>query len=664
MEKNKNDKIIKSSTFSRINQKLGKAGIWTVILVSVIFICSVFASLIQSDWGRIHIETVYFEARDNQTVAYDLYVPREVNEDNKVPLIIVIPGFQRSRETQGHLALEFARRGYVVINIDPYSQGDSSSSQGMQGNAIATIEGYGAFDLIDYIYDNDDVYPFVNKDKIGVTGHSAGGNAAYQAAVHFGKESVNNDGISKVHSIFISGYVISIASNINFSKSNMGMDYALYDEGAFRNILNTEAPEGYNKADMTWAVEAHTFVNSGLEKGGLPTIPLSEQIEIGRIYGHPNIGNMRQVFNTPALHAFQPYDTGANANMIEFFEVALDFRNDAIAVNNHVWVYKEAFTTVSMIASLALIIPVAMLFYRIPFFNKAKQEPIINTKRRSVGSLINYVVVFIITATFAAMTYLPSSQLTLTLFPEASNSVNTWFFPQRMTNTVAVWAVISGLFAVIVFLISQYGTYFVKKHALKQEVSHSAMIESWGIKTGWINALKTILVALMTVTVYFGLLMIVYWIFKVDFRFLFIIAARPLNAKVLIQILMYFPLFFVFYLSNSIRVNGGQMRGGLSETAKLFLAGLMNIAGLLVILIIQYAVFFETGTIAFTELSDGTTQWLYVNILFTLIPIMFLMPFFNRWFYKISGNAYLGPIIICIIFVMMTINNSVAYIPV
>ena len=169
-------------TWTKINQVLGRSGRWVVILFLTIFVASIFASLIQNDWGKVTIETVYLDTRDNQTLAYDIYIPDGVDEDHKAPVIIEIAGFQRSRETQGHVALEFARRGFVVINIDPYSQGDSTSSSGVQGAAIATYEGYGAFDLIDYIYDNDDVYPFIDKTRIGVTGHSAGGNAAYQAA--------------------------------------------------------------------------------------------------------------------------------------------------------------------------------------------------------------------------------------------------------------------------------------------------------------------------------------------------------------------------------------------------------------------------------------------------------------------------------------------------
>jgi hypothetical protein len=649
--------------FKRVISKIDRVTFLVLFLTLTILVSSLFASLIQNDFGNVDIETVYFEARDDQVVAYDLFVPKTVTIDNKAPLIVVIAGFQRTRETQAHVALELARRGFVVINIDPYNSGDSTSSRGIQGRALATVEGYGAFDIIDHVYDHDDVYPFVDKDRIGVTGHSAGGNAAYQAAIHFGKRAVDNNGVSKVHSIYISGYVLSINSSINFSRSNMGMDYALYDEGAFRNPVNPSAPEGYNKADMGWAVESHTFVNSGLERQGLEPIDLGTEVEMGRIYGNPNLRSMRQVFNTPTIHAFQPYSNEANGKNISFFEIAMDFRHETLTSNDQVWQIKEVLTTISLIASLAMIVPIATLIYRIPFFKKAKDEPIIVTKKHSKGARIQLIVVFIVTATFAALTYLPSAKLTLTLFPEASRSVNTWFFPQRMTNAVMVWAVISGSFALLVFIVSKGITMYVENKRTGQPVQVMSELKSWGVAPGWIKFFKTMLVAAMTITAYFLLLMIIYWIFRVDYRFIFIMAARKLNGKVLIQIMMYLPLFLIFYVSNSIRVNAGQMHGSVKESIKLLMAAFMNISGLLIILIIQYVSFIRTGTIAFTELPDGTTQWLYVNILFTLIPVMFLMPFFNRWFYKLSGNAYLGPVVIGFIFVMLAINNSVAYIP-
>ncbi|MGD9910259.1 MAG: alpha/beta hydrolase family protein [Candidatus Izemoplasmatales bacterium] len=631
----------------------------TIILFMVILLSSIIASLIQSNFGKVTVTTESLDTRDNQTLVYDLYVPDSATTDNLAPAIVIIAGFQRSRETQGHLALEFARRGFVVFNIDPYSQGDSTSSSGVQGTSIATLEGYGSFDLIDYIYDNDDVYPFIDKTRIGVTGHSAGGNAALQAAIHFGKDAVNNHGVSKVNSVFVSGYVLSIQSDISFSLSNMGIDYALYDEGAFRNQVNPDAPIGTSLSDMTWMIESHDFVNSGLEKSGLDAISYGTQVELGKIYGNPNLRNMRQVFNTPIIHAFQPYSLAATTNIINFFEIAMNFRSQTITPSNQIWVYKEIFTTISLIASLALLVPFTGMLYEIPFFKKTLKAPVIVLTKRTKIDLMVYILLFVLAAGFAALMYLPSAKLTLTLFEKASNSVNSWFFPQRMTNAVAVWAVLSGLFSAFLFV----GYHFLSKAIGKNQQKEVPTTASWGINMKFKDVMKTFLLGIIVITLYFTLLNIIQALLHVDYRFLFIMSARHVNFRIVLQLLMYFPLFFVFYFSNSIRVNGSQMHGKLGEAWKMVLAAFMNIAGLAILLIIQYVTFANTGTIAFTELPDGTTQWLYINILFTLLPVMFLMPLFNRWFYKLSGNAYIGPVIICGIFLVMALSNSVAYLP-
>ena len=630
-----------------------------VTLLVIILITSIFASLIQNNWMSVSIDTVHLDTRDNQVLVYDIYVPDGVTEENPAPLVIVIAGFQRSRETQGHVAMELARRGFVVINMDPYSQGDSTSSSGVQGSAIATVEGYGAFDLIDYIYDNEDVYPFTDKDRIGVTGHSAGGNAALKAAIYFGQDSVNNGGVSKVHSIYISGYVLSIQSDIVFAKSNMGTDYALYDEGAFRNAVNDAAPDDFSKSDMVWMIESHDFVNSGLDQEGSPTIPYSEPIQIGKIYGNPNLRNMRQVFNTPTIHAFQPYSVTATANIIKYFEVAMDFRSDSLASVDQVWLYKEVLTSISLIASLAMVLPAAGLLYEIPFFRTSKQDSVFVTTSRSTKGLIVYLILFVIAASVAAFTFLPMSKLSFVIFPKASNSVPTWFYPQRMTNTVMLWAFLNGLFSASLFIGHHYVSNWFKRRN-NQPLDNN---DSWGVKMPLKNIGKTILIGILIIVFYYTTLNLIQALLHVDYRFLFLMAARRINTRVFLQSFLYVPFFFFFYFSNAIRVNGSQMHGTLPEWAKLTLAALMNISGLAIILFIQYFVFFKTGTIAFTELPDGTTQWLYVNMLFNLIPVLILMPLFNRWFYKISGNSYLGAFVICGLFVIMALSNSVAYIP-
>ena len=122
--------------------------------------------------------------------------------------------------------------------------------------------------------------------------------------------------------------------------------------------------------------------------------------------------------------------------------------------------------------------------------------------------------------------------------------------------------------------------------------------------------------------------------------------------------LEYVPGFFVFYLANSIRVNAGSRFEGQREWRNLLVNGLGNSVGLMLILVIQYSCFASTGTIYWKD------EWLYVNLLFGVIPMMFVLPYFNRQFFRMTGRVYLGPMVTCLIFVMMMLTSNVCYIPI
>jgi len=77
----------------------------------------------------------------------------------------------------------------------------------------------------------------------------------------------------------------------------------------------------------------------------------------------------------------------------------------------------------------------------------------------------------------------------------------------------------------------------------------------------------------------------------------------------------------------------------------------------LLIVVIQYATFAATGTVYWTE------GWLYVNLLFAVVPMMFVLPYFNRYFFRLTGRPYLGPMTTCLIFVMILLSNTVCYLP-
>ncbi|MDD4012016.1 MAG: hypothetical protein PHI83_07705, partial [Sphaerochaetaceae bacterium] len=130
----------------------------------------------------------------------DIYMPKSASASSKVPLVMVAPGIQRTKETQASFCIELVRRGYGVICIDPYAQGDSSPSYEGQS---ATYEGYGLFNWLDYMYTDEGkaFFDWVDYDYIGACGHSAGGNGCQKFAEVVGKAAAAEKQESRIRSI-------------------------------------------------------------------------------------------------------------------------------------------------------------------------------------------------------------------------------------------------------------------------------------------------------------------------------------------------------------------------------------------------------------------------------------------------------------------------------
>jgi predicted alpha/beta-fold hydrolase len=254
--------------------------------VAVIFVASFPASRVQTSWGRVRVHRVTLPTPNGQWATADLFRPLSATGEKPAPLLVVVPGFERSKETQANIAVELARRGVVVIALDPYAQGSSSSSRNPRS---ATNEAYGAFAFVNCAANTDNLN-YVDPSRLAVTGHSPGGNAALQAASFLGAEAVKNRTPSKLHAVFVSGYGLALIENIlRRVRSNVGVNYALRDEGACRNELK--------HGDLRRAPEALRFVNSGL--GAAAKI---DAVEIGRYYGEIATRTLRVVHHVPLLH--------------------------------------------------------------------------------------------------------------------------------------------------------------------------------------------------------------------------------------------------------------------------------------------------------------------------------------------------------------------------
>jgi len=601
-------------------------------LLAILFLSSLFASQIQSNFGKTNISLERLDTGDGQYIYYDLYKPETATELTKAPFIAIIPGFQRSKEALSNVAIELSRRGHVVGLIDPYAQGLSSSSK---SRIAATTQGYGMFALIEHIHGSDD-YLYINKNLLGSTGHSMGGNAAIRGADYFGKDAIKNDEESILHSIYISGYVLTLRDEIlKNARSNIGVSYALYDEGAFRNEL-----KGWDAADMKIAPESLRTVNSIFAEN-----EKLEKVELNKMYGNIDNRTARIIFNEALLHPFQPYNKEAMANQLYYFDEVF---NSPIKKDSYdqMWQFKEFLTLLNMVVSFLLLIPLTKNLLKISFFSiivKKVPEPLPVQNRKSkiiFWSLISF------SALVACVTFIPMVEVAKYLFPEAATRNLTWFFPQRMNNSVMLWALLNGTLGLILFFLSYY--MFGKKHGAKQN--------SWGLGITLNELFRTVILALSIFVIYYLILYVIYALFHIDYRFWFM-GVRVFQPEMLLVLAMYFPFFFVFFFSNSLRVNGAMRFSGQSENVSRLIGGLANSGGLILIIIIQYVVFWWTGTVYWT------TNWLSVNLLFGIVPIMFILPYFNRIFFQITGRVYLGPLVTCLIFIMILSTNTVVYLP-
>ena len=598
--------------------------------LGLVLLASWVGSLVQSSGGAVQVQGLVLPARNGQWIAADLFRPRTATAEKPAPLVVVVPGFQRSKETQANISLELARRGVVVIALDPFAQGGSSASLSTRA---ATEEGYGLFAVIEYAATG--VLNYVDRARLAATGHSAGGNAALQAASHFGREAERTGGSGKLHAVFISGYVLTLTERtLRPVRSHLGVSYARYDEGAYRNELG--------HGDMRSAPEALRAVRSGLGAAGRALT----EIEPGRYYGSGAERTLRVVYNEPLLHPFQPYSVEATANQLEFFIRTLGLR-DVPGPRDQVWYWKELCGLLALAAALTALVPFARwLLATVPTFASLVRPAPPAPPRPSGTGRVALWALLVVGAVIAGVSYIPLAELSQRLFPEASGRTLTWFFPQRMNNALMLWALVNGIVGFGLFLLGR---------RLRRERSAAGEV-SPGWRISGAELARTVVLAVILWGAFFLLLAGVHAVFHVDYRFLYF-GARPIGPAMVALLPMYAPAFLVFFLANSLRVNAALRFAGEPEWRSLLRAGLANSLGLLLILGVQYATFAATGTVRWTE------GWLYVNLLFALVPIMFVLPYFNRFFFRLTGRIYLGPLTMVLIFITVLLSNTVCYLP-
>jgi dienelactone hydrolase len=621
-----------------------------------------------------------FVITDEAEYSATMYKPKTATEENPAAVVFVLPGFTRTKATMAQYCIELSRRGFVVFCMDPGAQGGTTAPVKDEDNYSSTKGANGVEYLVQYVYNNTDDYNFCDKTRFGAVGHSAGGgNVCTLAADMAGK----NYEESIIKSVYISGYIKSSSiAKYKDLRCNAAMSYAYYDEGAFR--YRTDADEPLEVAGLK-------FINN---VNGENTNSYSE-LSYDYGYGDMSDGTYRVVHRENTNHCFEMYDKTSIANTVKFFDESLDM-NSGLDGFSQVWFGKEFFNGLALASAFTFVIALCAVLMNIPFFatiknskkkaaanadaepamvqvEGAKPAVISGRAHKTVAHKVIFWSCIILTAIIACLDYIPLANLSIEIFPVHNKAnVFTFMFPARMVNAILLWAAINGAIGLVIFFgttllenLYEYSVYKIKGVQPEYDWNKFKAIKIGGNK--WynvlFNVLKAILLALICFGAFYFLVQISYWCFHQDFRFM-LISAAPLNARMFVTALEYMPIIFVFYISNSIRVNCSIGREGWKEWKVMLVSALANSVGLAFILLINYVCYFTTGTPFYGYWGANNNEvWLFINMVFGLVVMMFILPIFNRLFYKITGNVWTGAIACCMIFVMMTISASVSYIP-
>ena len=361
----------------------------------------ILASLIQTS-GGIRIQDVRFTGTNGTPMSALLYIPANATAKMPAPGILAVHGYFNSREVQDGFAIEFARRGYVVLAIDQTGHGYSGSP--------AFRNGFGGPDGLKYLRSLD----FVDKGNIGIEGHSMGGWASVNAA-----------------GAYPDGYKAMVLEG-----SSTGKPFAPEGTPEFPHNIAVVYSK-FDEFSMTmWGVpKAMDVVNSEKLKRLFGT---TDPVVPGKIYGDIAQGTARVLYTPPITHAQDHLSPQAIGYAIDWFQRTLTGGTPKPA-SDQIWYWKEIGTLIALVGFVVMLLGTFDLLLGLPYFSKLAAAPVASVDRRDA----RWWITFVLTMAVPPLSYLPIVLLFTNVLPASS------WLPQAFTNQIAAWAVLNGLFALV-----------------------------------------------------------------------------------------------------------------------------------------------------------------------------------------------------------------------
>ncbi|MFB2556827.1 alpha/beta hydrolase [Herbiconiux liangxiaofengii] len=602
--------------------------IWLAVALALCFVSAIGASLVQTDSGHVAVKDMRWETSSGEMLSALLYKPDTATADDKAPAVVVTHGWWNNREMQDANFVELARRGYVVVAVDMYGHGNSEPL----ANADIPVNGTGLYDAVKLVAD----LPYVDTDRIGITGHSNGARAANYSVV-----ADNAAPTPLIKSVLLvdneAFYADADGAYTNiYGSRDVGLVADQYDEFFFRsydaNGVALTAPR-----DFVGTPNAQSFLNFGAD----PAAGDTEQREAGEFYTQSVDGqDAQRILYTPAqTHPWGPFSKGTTSDVIDYFDTTLGAPNP-IDPGAQVWQWKEFFTTLGLIGFGIFLVAFAKALLATRAFAGLRRTEIEPARPQTRRGLVWFWSSMVVSALISGATYVALSQND-TIGTLAFNSVPS-LFPQGAVFFIALWAAINGGAALIIMTVSYFA--FGRKAGVD--------LRAGGMLPGWKKFFQGILLGLVVVVAAFGIVAVVDYFFTTDFR-IWVIAVKWFTPDKIPLALLVLPFFLVYFFANSVAINVfNRFTLGGREWVNTAVLALFNSLAPIVLVVVQYTVFFTSG-----ELVPGFGG-IFSIWLFPVIVILAVAAVVSRKLYRVTNNPYIGGFIMAATVALVSVTNT------
>jgi len=601
---------------------LRKNSFWLALSLALMLLSGIVASLVQTAGGSIAVKDMRWETPSGQMISALLYKPNSVSEDNKAPAIVVSHGWWNNREMQDANYVELARRGYVVVSIDMYGHGNSSYLR----NDQLTLGGTGMYDVVKLVAD----LPYVDANKIGVSGHSNGARAAnFSVALDNAADKPLIAAVFLVDNDPVYTDADGAYTNI-YGSRDVGVVADQYDEFFFRSY-SAEGAVLTPPRDYITTPNAQSFLNFGVDPA------TGEKRAAGEFYTED--GAERVVYTPAETHPWGTISKTTVASQLEFWDEVFEAPTP-ISADTQVWQVKEFFTTLGLIGFGIFLVAFARALLTTRAFAGLAHNAPKELAAPSRTGLSWFWGGLVVSALFSGASYVWLSQQPV-MQGIAFNFVPT-IFTQGAVFFIATWAAVNGLAGLVIMLVSYFA--FGKKNGLN--------LREAGVFPGWKKFFHGIGLGAVVVAAAFGIVFVIDFFFKSDFRF-WVIAIKAFEADKLWIALLYVPFFLLYFFANSVAINGFNrftLRG--KEWLNTLVLALANSAAPIVLVVVQYVTFFVSG-----YTIDGFSG-IFSIWLFPVIVILAVSAVISRKIYRATNNPYIGGFINAAVVTIISVTNT------